>query len=138
MNAMSDFVGGGAPKKWVSLTNYVEGHLVWSPTDYQYYMRKSTGAGSTDPASDPTNWIPTGNRAIKSIQRGVATGNTATISAVDPAKTECRWIGGTSVDTNSAPLPPARFSLTNATTLTFTMVGGGSTHSTSWELTERY
>lgn len=70
MSDASTFIGGSAPKVWVSGTTYAAGKVVWSPTDYQYFMRKSAGGGTTDPASDTTNWQPTGDRAIKSIQRG--------------------------------------------------------------------
>jgi hypothetical protein len=42
--------------KWVSGTTYAEGNLVWSPTTYFIYRRKSAGAGTTDPSSDTTNW----------------------------------------------------------------------------------
>lgn len=42
--------------KWVSGTTYAEGDVVWSPTTYFIYRRKTAGAGTTDPASDTTNW----------------------------------------------------------------------------------
>ena len=42
--------------KWVSGTTYAAGDLVWSPTDYLTYRRKSAGGGTTDPTSDGTNW----------------------------------------------------------------------------------
>lgn len=136
MSDMSQFTGGGA-KKWVSGTTYAEGIVVWSPTDYQYSMRKSTGAGTTDPASDTTNWMPTGNRAIKSIQRGTTAGAspaTATISAVDPAKSEVRWLGAQASDGVGSSL--TRISLTSSTTLVITHSAVSQT--TSWEVTERY
>lgn len=38
--------------KWVSGTTYTEGAQVWSPLNFQTYRRKSTGAGTTDPAND--------------------------------------------------------------------------------------
>lgn len=45
----------GAPI-WVSGTTYAIGDIRWSPANYQTYRRKTAGAGTTDPASDPTNW----------------------------------------------------------------------------------
>ena len=42
--------------KWISGTTYTEGSVVWSPTSFYSYRRKTTGAGTTDPASDTTNW----------------------------------------------------------------------------------
>jgi len=47
----------GAPQ-WVSGTTYTAGQVVWSPSTYLTYRRKTTGAGTTDPALDPTNWAP--------------------------------------------------------------------------------
>lgn len=141
MSAASDFLGGATPKVWVSGTTYAAGKVVWSPTDYQYYMRKGTGGGTTDPASDTTNWQPTGDRAIKSIQRGTislasVTSNTATISSVNTAKTELRALGfrSGSADMTGAP----HIVLTNSTTITATMNSSGTTTIVSWELTERY
>lgn len=42
--------------KWVSGTTYTEGAVVWSPSNYLTYRRKTTGGGTTDPSSDSTNW----------------------------------------------------------------------------------
>lgn len=44
--------------QWVSGTTYTAGQVVWSPATYLTYRRKSTGAGTTDPSLDPTNWAP--------------------------------------------------------------------------------
>lgn len=97
MSNASELFGGGnsAPKKWVSGANYTEGTPVWAPADYQYYMRKTTGAGVVDPSADPTNWQPTGDRAVKSIQRGVGapTATSLTIAAVNTSKTTVNLIG---------------------------------------------
>ena len=44
---------------WVSGTSYTAGtSKVISPINWQPYVRKVTGAGTTDPANDPTNWQP--------------------------------------------------------------------------------
>jgi len=42
---------------WVSGTTYSVGDLRYSPTDFQTYRRKTTGAGTTDPSLDLTNWL---------------------------------------------------------------------------------
>lgn len=42
--------------KWISGTTYTEGQNVWSPIDFKTYRRKITGAGTTDPSADSTNW----------------------------------------------------------------------------------
>lgn len=142
MSAASDFLGGATPKVWVTGTTYAAGKVVWSPTDYQYYMRKSAGAGSTDPSSDTTNWQPTGDRAIKSIQRGVisigsaAQTATATISSVVTAKTELRFLGFKSNGTDVTYA--ASVVLTNSTTVTANKTGVSGSVDVSWELTESY
>lgn len=142
MSAASDFLGGATPKVWVTGTTYAAGKVVWSPTDYQYYMRKSTGAGSTDPASDTTNWQPTGARAIKSIQRGTismtsVTTATATVSSVNTAKSLLTFLGFNTAQLTNDYNPS--IVLTNSTTITATRVNNGSSNTTvSWELVERY
>lgn len=135
MSNLSDFVGG-APALWVTGTTYAQAKLVISPTDWQAYVRKVAGAGSTDPASDTTNWQPAGGSGVKSIQRGIIAGGApTTISAVNPAKTELRWLGGMASNSGTfADIP--RLALANSTTVTSS--GGGASSTVSWELTERY
>lgn len=141
MGSMNQLFGGGNPSKWVSGT-YTEGAVVWSPSDYQYYMNKTTGARATDPASDPTNWQPTGDRAIKSIQRGVisfgaSVSATAIVSSVVTAKTELRYLGN--VGSGTAGDQDPYLALTNSTTITATKGNANSTSTAvSWELTERF
>ena len=137
MGTMNQLFGGGTPPKWVSGT-YSEGYVAWSPSDYQYYMNKTTGVRATDPASDPTNWQPTGERAIKSIQRGTFNGTAAgsiTISAVNMLKSELRWLGGYASSAGAFSDVP-RLQLTSTTAITVS--AGGNSSSTAWELTERY
>ena len=45
-----------AAAKWVPGTTYAIGNVVWSPSNYLSYRRKTNGAGTTDPSSDTTNW----------------------------------------------------------------------------------
>ena len=146
MSNLSQFAAGGDPQYWVSGTTYALGKTVRSPSDHQRYVRVVAGAGTTDPASDSINWRPDGARAIKSIQRGfvdlLGGGATlsisATISAVNTAKSELRHLGHSSSYTSGAS---SRFSLalTNSTTITATRTAGESgTGQLSWELTEYY
>lgn len=140
--------GGGVPEFWVSGTTYAVGEQVISPTDFGVYIRKLAGAGTTDPASDATNWQPFGGRAIKSVQRGIASSGNITISPVNPAKTEIRVLGwsppsntvSTAVTQADVKAFAGRVSLTNATTLTcaFSILGTASNGQVSWELTEYY
>ena len=84
-----------------------------------------------------------GGMQIKSIQRGVITiaggtvSATATITAVNPAKSELRYLGNIFGGTILAGF--AYLALTNATTITATR-GGAPVDGTdvSWELTEWY
>lgn len=41
---------------WVSGTTYAIGDIRKSPTTYFAYRRLTSGAGTTDPSADPTNW----------------------------------------------------------------------------------
>lgn len=136
-------VGDSAPPLWVPGTTYAQSKVVLSPGDFCYYVRKVAGAGATDPSSDTTNWQPTGDRAIKSIQRGViamsagSTTGTATITAVVTAKTELRMLGFSTGGPDNTFSP--RLSLTNTTTITATKTSTTvSGTDVSWELTERY
>lgn len=145
MSNLSQFAAGGDPQYWVSGTTYALGKTVRSPIDHQRYVRVVAGAGTTDPANDATNWRPDGGRAIKSIQRGLVAfalydiSKTVTISAVNTAKAELRWLGGMATEFGSGMAIGSRVSLTNSTTITveFNSVPNVSSF-VSWELTEYY
>jgi len=127
--------GGGDPKYWVSGTTYAAGNVARSPTDHQRYVRIAAGAGTTDPASDTTNWRPDGGRAIKSIQRGVIsvssnTFATVTIAAINTAKSELAFVGSGANATGS-------LSLTNSTTVRVDF-GANTTANVSFQVTEYY
>lgn len=135
MSTASQFFssGGGDPKYWVSGTTYAAGNVARSPTDHRRYVRITAGAGTTDPASDTTNWRPDGGRAIKSIQRGVIAASSTTsaeayISAVNTSKSEVAWLG-------SSSSVGARLTLTNSTTVRVDH-GGGTTANTNFQVTE--
>lgn len=140
MSRASDILGASAPV-WLSGKTYYQGDVVKSPADrYQPYVRTgAAGAGATDPSADPGNYTAFGARGIKSIQRGVIsvtfTGGvaTATISAVNVAKTELRYLGITGTLN-------ARLTLGNSTTVKLERIAPleSSTSEASWELTEYY
>lgn len=141
MSAASDFLGGATPKYWVSGTTYAATKVVASPSDFQYYMRKTAGAGTTDPSLDTTNWHPTGERAIKSIQRGVFTLSGAasasiTISAVDTSKSKLTLLGFSSIgiDTQYCPF----INLASSTAINVTRYIAANYTNVSWELEERH
>lgn len=79
---------------------------------------------------------------LNSIQRGTvaiasgASSATVTISAVDVAKTELRFLGGSGVsETTTLEVP--RIELTDSTKITVTVLStAASTLTISWELTE--
>lgn len=131
---------------WVSGTTYPIGKQVISPANLQAYIRKTDGAGATDPSTDTTNWVPFGGRTIKSIQRGTLqifngsgtnTGS-VTISTVVPAKTELRMLGYT--DSNPSVYDPPRIALSSINQITGVRnaSSGTTVHTISWELTEYY
>lgn len=58
---------------WVSGTTYAIGEARRSPSTLRVYIRRTAGAGTTDPASDTTNWaLPPGG-----LQVVVRSGTTA-------------------------------------------------------------
>lgn len=140
-----DSLAGGTARLWVTGETVDQYEVVKSPaaSGALYVRTTATGSGATDPASDTTNYRPFGGRPIKSIQRGTisitssATG-TATITAVDTAKTELRMLGWSAPGTVSNDFAP-RITLTNTTTITATRYDStASTTVVSWEVTEYY
>lgn len=55
-NAQNAAAATTAPR-WASGTSYLVGNLAWSPVNGRIYRRLVAGAGTTDPSSDPTNWV---------------------------------------------------------------------------------
>ena len=104
----------------------------------------ATGATGPTGATGATGAAGADGMTIASTQRGsitisgVATSNTATITAVDTTKTQLRLLG---LSNNSgAGSDPggdvARIALTNSTTITASRGIGGADVVVSWELTE--
>jgi hypothetical protein len=142
MSTFSSIFGGGSIDYWVSGTTYAQGKTVRSPANHQLYVRIVAGAGTTDPASDSTNWRADGRTAVKARGRGIINitgGNltaTATITAVDTAKTELRYLGCATEVAGT----DAHIYLTNTTTITATRKsnGGGLNTAVSYEFVEYY
>jgi hypothetical protein len=61
---------------WVSGTTYSPGNNVYSLINYKTYRRITSGAGTTDPSSDPTNWslISVGAGFFMHVQEQYASG----------------------------------------------------------------
>ncbi|MFC0708439.1 hypothetical protein [Azorhizophilus paspali] len=143
---LADTFGNGGPKLWVSGKSYAKGDQVISDVDLCTYIRKVAGAGSTDPASDTTNWQPFGGRPIKAIQRGSFSGfsgsTTITIAAVNPKKTELRLLSSTTESSSSAAVKYCKIELNSTgTAIILSMSYGPSYYDFppgSWELTEYY
>ena len=140
MSSLSQFLVSDAPF-WVSGTSYPRGKVVRSAVDYQKYTCTVANAGTTDPASTPNYWQPDGARPIKSIQRGLADVGgpvNVTIAAVNPAKTEVRYLGNV-LQHGSDVTAHAYVQLSSSTSLGLRrdQYGGNSTL-VSWELTEYY
>lgn len=78
--------------KWVSGTTYGEGDVVWSPVNFKSYRRKTTGAGTTDPSLDTTNWSAVAYfdsegadiASASTVDLTAATGNTVRITGTTP------------------------------------------------------
>ena len=66
---MSNLIPAGTVDQplWVSGGSYTIGQQVVSPANFNSYVRKTNGAGATDPRGDTTNWKPFGIHATKFI-----------------------------------------------------------------------
>jgi len=71
-SANSALVAGAVA--WVSGTTYAIGDTRYSPINFQTYRRTTSGAGTTDPSLDSTNWT----KALASGVTSVTTATTAT------------------------------------------------------------
>lgn len=49
-------IAGSGVRAWVSGATYAAGERAISTTNFQEYVRKVAGAGTTDPSLDATNW----------------------------------------------------------------------------------
>lgn len=64
-SSAADAASAAGAQMWYSGVTYTGGAVVWSPQNRRLYRRVTTGAGTTDPAADPTNWAIVGlNTAV--------------------------------------------------------------------------
>lgn len=124
---------------WVSGTTYAAGKYVVSPLSSHIYMRRTAGAGATDPANDKTNWRLLGAGGIKSIQKGRSlvnsSGATIAISTVFPAA--CIVEVSQSGVNNDGVVQNALVDFTlSATSLLITRTAAGNNANYLWKITE--
>jgi hypothetical protein len=149
MSAASFFGLGGSVQYWVSGTTYAQGKTVRSPANHQLYVRIVAGAGTTDPASDTTNWRADGRLPIKYRASGVITitgynySATTTISSVDTGKVRLFYLGAEGLSYAdygggiSIFAVNHRIELTNATTITaYRSMANSITTKVGWAIEE--
>jgi hypothetical protein len=108
---------------WVSGTTYAAGDTRFSPTDFRTYRRRTAGAGSTDPTTDPTNWQlvsngPPGYMLVKA-ERASGVAGAAIKNSGDPAgffqrqltTVASNTIAGASFATNRVTLPAGTYDI---------------------------
>jgi hypothetical protein len=113
---------------WVSGTTYAAGIVTYSPITFLSYRRKTTGAGTTDPSADSTNWqlvAGTGDVTLTGVQ--TLTNKTLTSPVINqptlfiPVSTGSRDVR-VSMPANNVDLNAGNyFTKTISTTTTFTV-----------------
>lgn len=89
---------------WVSGTTYAIGAARFSPTNYQTYRRKTAGAGTTDPVSDTTNWVPLGSVGDHVVECTGGSGYGSTSTKIRLFTTKAKDVGTAITDASSASL----------------------------------
>jgi len=137
-----NLVPAGASRipNWVSGGSYVAGDQAVSIVTFLPYIRKTNGGGVTDPSSDTTNWTPLG-LTIKQIILGSITitgptvSGTATISAVNTAKSTIGFLGAYS---STGASGGGAVTLTNSTTVTAYNGAGSGNNIIRYQIVEYY
>lgn len=135
---------GARSQKWVSGTTYALDAIAWSPTSKLEYVRIVAGAGTTDPASDSTNWAVFGPTRMKSVQRGTVsmaggvTSVVATIVAVVAEKTRIRVLGVQGSTTTDNAEVGLKVELTSATGITLSRGTSATAIQITIEVNEDY
>ena len=130
MSNLSQFFPPGSSKVWVSGTTYAKGNVILSPAaNYAPYVRITDGGGTTDPASDSTNYRAYGQRVAKSL-----VGNDTTSALYLPVFGAEGWRAGNDVrQTFSGALTANTYktivSVTGQGTLKFCAVASADTTS---------
>lgn len=95
----------------------------------------NTGGGGVVVSFEVTEYMP---GVVKSVQRAtVGAQTTATITAVNTAKSELDWLGSTTTSATTGDQAVSSLVLTNGTTVTSTG-GGGLTVTNSFQVIEFY
>jgi len=83
---------------WVSGTSYTAGNVVFSTVNFQTYRRSISGAGTTDPSADPTNWT-----RLTAFQPWTTKTTTYTAVSGDRIKADTQTIGAFSITFPASP-----------------------------------
>ena len=83
---------------WVSGTTYTAGAVVYSPVSFLTYRRRTTGAGTTDPSADATNWA---------LASAVVPGRTAIITSTLTLAVSGVYHVDTTAGAFSVSMPPS-------------------------------
>ena len=83
---------------WVSGTTYTAGAVVYSPVSFLTYRRRTTGAGTTDPSADATNWA---------LASAVVPGKTSTITSTLTLAVSGVYHVDTTAGAFSVSMPPS-------------------------------
>ena len=92
---------------WVSGTTYSIGQCAISPANLATYRRKTNGAGTTDPASDGTNWMPLPIAGVVPVGALTAFDSDQTGNTVAGSSGEVYLKTGVIADTATYPNAPA-------------------------------
>jgi hypothetical protein len=84
---------------WVSGTSYTAGNVVFSTVNFQTYRRSISGAGTTDPSADPTNWT-----RLTAFQPWATKTTTYTAVSGDRIKANTSTVGAFNITFPAAPL----------------------------------
>ena len=97
---------GGA--KWVAGTNYADGTVIWSPTDYTAYRKVGAGVSNVDPGVDSTGWVLAVERkGLVPVGALVAFDSSVTANAVTLGSGEVYLKTGVIADATAYPDAPA-------------------------------
>jgi len=103
---------------WVSGTTYAVGVVTYSPITFLSYRRKTSGAGTTDPSADATNWQLVAGSGDVTLTGTQTLTNKTLISVISTATKETK----VSMPANNFDLNTANyFTKTISTTTTFTV-----------------
>ena len=120
--------------KWVSGTSYAIGDVRWSPTNYQSYRRKTAGSGTTDPASDTTNWALLSQVAdqTSNSRKILSTNGTATLWSAVKTIGGVNLLASGDISSNTTIITTTGTWTATSTSAEVTVIGGGGgSYSTS-------